>query len=70
MTKGQELKDSKDRCVVKFGVFMVVKIQVNVFWVETLCSDVRYQCVGETCCLHLQGEEGGSKVLLNTGILL
>jgi hypothetical protein len=32
-------------------------IQVVVFCVVTLCSDVLgYQCFGAPCCLHLQGE--------------
>jgi len=31
-------------------------IQVEVFWVVMPCSDVGYECFGETCCLHLQGE--------------
>jgi len=44
-------------------VFMVVKIQVKVFWVVTPCSVVaEYQCLGP-CFLHLQGdvtpEDGG-----------
>jgi len=33
---------------------MVVKIQVEVFWVVTPCSAVLgYQCFGGPCCLHL-----------------
>jgi len=42
---------------VRFEVFMVVKIQVKVFWVVMLCSVVvGYQHFGGPCCLHLQGE--------------
>jgi len=42
---------------VRFEVFMVVKIQVEVFWVVTLCSIVvGYQCFRGPCCFHLQGE--------------
>jgi len=34
-----------------------MKIQVEVFWVETQCNAVIvYQCFGRPCCLHLQGE--------------
>jgi hypothetical protein len=34
-----------------------MKIQVEVFWVVTPCSDVvEYQRFGEPCYLHLQGE--------------
>jgi len=44
-----------------------VKIQVEVIWVVTPCSDmVGYERFGGPCCLHLQGEDGGSKVLRNT----
>jgi len=33
---------------------MAVKIQVEVFWVVTLCIDaIGYQCFGGPCCLHL-----------------
>jgi hypothetical protein len=36
---------------------MAVKIQVMVFWVVTLCSDVvGYQRFVAPCFLHLQGE--------------
>jgi hypothetical protein len=47
---------------VRYEVFMVVKIQVKVFWVVMPCSDVvEYQCFGGPYYLHLQG--GGSKML-------
>jgi hypothetical protein len=37
---------------------MVMKIQVVIFWVVTLCSDVvRYHQVGGPSCLHFQGDE-------------
>jgi hypothetical protein len=43
-----------------FEVFSAVKIQVEVFWVVKLCSDVvGYQCFGVSCCLLLQGEDEG-----------
>jgi hypothetical protein len=55
---------------VKFKVLMVVKIQVEVFWVVTLCSVlVGYQHFGGPCYLCLQDEGGGSRVLRSTGIL-
>jgi len=35
---------------------MAVMIQVDVFWVVTLCSVVvQYQHLGEPCCHPLQG---------------
>jgi len=38
-------------------VLMVVKFQVEVFWVVTLCSVVvGYRCFRGTCYLHLLGE--------------
>jgi len=50
--------------VVRFDVFMVVKIQVEVFLVVMPCSDaVGYQRFGGPCCF-LQ-----VSVLWNTGIL-
>jgi hypothetical protein len=46
---------------MRFEVFTVVKIQVEVFWVVIPCSvAVRYQCFG--------GEDGGRKVPKNVGI--
>jgi hypothetical protein len=40
-----------------------VYIQVEVFWIVTLCSDaVGYQRLGRPCCLHLQDR-------VNTGTL-
>jgi len=40
-----------------------VKIQDEVLWVETLCSDVvGYQRFGETCCFHLQSEKCGASI--------
>jgi len=46
----------------RFEVFMVMKIQVEVFWVVTSCSvRVGYQCFRGPCCLHLlHPEDGGS----------
>jgi hypothetical protein len=47
-----------------FEVFMVIKIQVVVFWVLTPCSVVvGYQHSRGPCCLHLQGEAGGIIIL-------
>jgi hypothetical protein len=35
--------------------FMVMIVQIVVFWDVTPCSLVGgYQCLGGTCCLHLQ----------------
>jgi len=45
--------------IVKSKVFILVKIQVSVFWVMTLYSDVvGYQCFGGPCCLCLQEDWG------------
>jgi hypothetical protein len=42
---------------MRFEVFMVVKIQVKVFWVVMLSGPaVGYQHFGGPYCLHLQGE--------------
>jgi hypothetical protein len=42
-------------------VYVVVKIQTEVFWVVMLCSVAgEYECFGEPCCLHLQGEVNGA----------
>jgi hypothetical protein len=43
---------------VRFEVLTAVKIQAEFFWVVPLCSVVVE--FGGTCCLHLQGEDGGS----------
>jgi hypothetical protein len=52
-----------------YDIFVVV-IQVVVFWVVTLCSDVVGNiCFRGSCCLHIQGKDGGSMVLRNTGTL-
>jgi hypothetical protein len=49
-----------------FEVFKVVKIQVEVLWVVTPCSDVvGYQRFEGPCCLHLQGEDGDEDRHLN-----
>jgi hypothetical protein len=43
---------------VRFEVFIVVKIQVRVLWVVTLCSVVvGYQCFTGSCYLHLHPAE-------------
>jgi hypothetical protein len=48
---------------VRFEVFTVVKIQVEV-WVVTLYSvTIGYQSFGGPYCLPVQGKDGGSKVL-------
>jgi hypothetical protein len=53
-------KEQQDFPTVHFverrHVFKEMKTEVVVFWVETPCSDVRYQSFGGPCCLHLQGE--------------
>jgi hypothetical protein len=52
-----------------FEFFTVVKTQVEIFWVVTLCSIVvGYHHLGGPCCL-LHGEDGGSMVIQNFGIL-
>jgi len=49
----------------------MLSVQVEVFWVVMLCSvAVGYHYVIGPCCLHLQGEDGGSEVLQNVGIIL
>jgi hypothetical protein len=46
---------------MRFEVFMVVKIQVEVSWVVTACSvAVGYQCFRGPCYLHLQDEVNGA----------
>jgi len=43
----------------RLDIFTVVKMQVAVFWVMTLYSDVvGYQCLGGPCCLHLHLDDG------------
>jgi len=42
--------------LARFEVLMAMVFQVAVFWVMTLCSDVRYQRLRGPCCLHLQDE--------------
>jgi hypothetical protein len=40
-----------------FEFFTAMKIQIEVFWGVTPCSDaVGYRRFGEPCCLHLEGE--------------
>jgi len=39
---------------MRFEVFVAMKIQVMVFWVMMLCSDVVVCNFGGSCCLHLQ----------------
>jgi hypothetical protein len=56
-------RDSKNRehqqysllLQARFGVFMMVKIQVAVFWVMTSCN-VGYQHFRRPCCLHLHSK--------------
>jgi hypothetical protein len=40
----------------RFYVFTAMKIQVEIFWVVTLCSVVRYQRFIGPCCLRLEAE--------------
>jgi hypothetical protein len=50
-------------------VFAVRKIQA-VIWFMTLFSVMTgHQRFGETCCLHLKGEDVGKAALRNVGIL-
>jgi hypothetical protein len=39
------------KTVEKFQAFTAVKIQVEVFWIVTPCSDVGYQRFGGPCCV-------------------
>jgi len=51
---------------VRLKVFMGMKIQVMVFWVVTLCSDVvGYQLFGGLCCLHFGVETAWSSEILS-----
>jgi hypothetical protein len=46
---------------MRFEVLTAVKIQVEIFWVMTLCSVVvEYECFRGPYCLYLQGEDGDS----------
>jgi len=46
--------------VARFEAFMVVKIQVEVFWVGTRYSVVvGYHCFRGPCCVHLHPKNGG-----------
>jgi len=52
---------------VRFKVFITIKIQIVVFCILTLCSNVAgYQLFWGPCCLHLQCEDGGSMDLWNS----
>jgi len=45
-------------------------IQVEVFWAVMLCNVAGgYKCFRGPCCLHVQGEDGGSMDLWNVGFL-
>jgi len=40
---------------------MVVKTEVMIFYILTLCGDVGYQCfIRGSCCHYLQGEVRGA----------
>jgi hypothetical protein len=43
-------------CKLDKNTFTEVKIQVEVYWVLTLCSVIGYECFGRNCYLHLQDE--------------
>jgi hypothetical protein len=63
---------SKSRCIKpeKFKIFTAISVHVVVFWVLTSCNDVvGCQRFEGPCCLHLQGEDKGTKVLRNDCIL-
>jgi len=48
---------------MRFEVFTVVKIQVEVFWVVMPCSVVAgHQQFGGTCCLHLHQHYAASQL--------
>jgi len=56
-------------CTARFEVFMAMMIWVMVLWAVMPCSDVVwYQCFRERILLT-HHEDGGGKVLWNTGIL-
>jgi hypothetical protein len=58
------------RCkYARFGVFIAMRIQDVVFFVVTPCTELVGNQFGEVCCLHLQGEVGGSMVFRNVGML-
>jgi hypothetical protein len=60
------------KTATRFEVFKATKIQVAVFWVVTLCTDVAgFKRFGGPPCLHLQGEVKieSAMVLRNAGIL-
>jgi hypothetical protein len=46
---------------MRFEIFAVVKVQVEVFWV--MMSFIVVVGYHGLCCLHLQGGSGGSMVL-------
>jgi hypothetical protein len=53
--------DDELHILERFEAFTVMKIQVQVFLVVIpLSSVVGYQCFRGPCCLHHQGEDGGS----------
>jgi len=62
---GESVKESTEKGgeFVRFEVFMMVKIQVEVLWIVMPCNvAIGYQRFGVPCCLHLQGD-GDSMVL-------
>jgi hypothetical protein len=55
---------------VRFEVFMVVKIEVELFWVMTPCSvAVRYLVPEDLAASAFRMKDGGSKLLQNVGIV-
>jgi len=47
---------------MRFEVFAAVNVQMLIFWVHTLCNiEGTNQHFRETCCLHLQGRNVGTR---------
>jgi hypothetical protein len=43
---------------LRLDIFTVMNVEVLVFWIVMLCSDmIGYQRFGGTHCLHIQGED-------------
>jgi len=57
------IHDNEEICIpgIRLEIFTAM-IQVMVFWVMTVCSDVTgYQCFGGPCYFHHQGEVNDTK---------
>jgi hypothetical protein len=59
--KGSWSVSSAVNAGARLEIFTAMKVQVKEICVVMPCSDVGgYQRFGGPCCLHLQGEDGGS----------